>query len=75
MMLMKTLTCSPMGGPCDEKISGNTPDELMANGMAHLESAHPEMAAQVKTVSKDDPQMVEWNKNFEKDWTNTPDEQ
>ncbi len=59
---MKTLTCAQMGGPCEEKISGNTPEEMMANGMTHLESAHPEMAADVKAAPKDSPTMVEWNK-------------
>ena len=36
----------------------------VANAMKHLETAHPEMAAQVKATPKDDPMMVEWNKKF-----------
>ena len=65
---MKTLTCAQLGGPCDAAISGNTKDELMANGMKHLEEAHPDMAAKVKATPKDDPMMVEWNEKFNKDW-------
>ena len=65
---MKTMTCAQMGGPCDAKITGNTPDEMMANGMKHLEQSHPKMAADVKAAPKDDPMMVAWNKKFMEDW-------
>ena len=67
------MTCSQMGGPCDAKITGATPDEVMANGMKHLEAAHPEMAAQVKATPKDDPMMVEWNKKFMADFEAAPE--
>ena len=62
------MTCAQLGGECDAKITGNTPDELIANAMKHLEQAHPEMAATVKATPKDDPMMVEWYKKFMKDW-------
>ncbi|MDE2016044.1 MAG: DUF1059 domain-containing protein [Patescibacteria group bacterium] len=71
---MKTMTCAQMGGMCETKISGSTPEELMANGMQHLESAHPQMAADVKAAPKDDPRMVEWSKKFKEDWENTPED-
>ncbi len=70
---MKTITCRQMGGMCDEPISGNTPDELMGVGMKHLEVAHPDMAASVKAMPKDDPKMVEWGTQFQKTWDETPD--
>jgi predicted small metal-binding protein len=70
---MKTLTCAQMGGGCDAKISGNTPDEMMMNGMKHLEEAHPQMAADVKAAPKDDPMMVEWGKKFKADFDNAPE--
>ena len=70
---MKTMTCAQLGGPCEEKISGNTPDELIGHAMEHLEATHPQMAADVKAAAKDDPMMVEWNKKFKADWANTPD--
>jgi predicted small metal-binding protein len=65
---MKTMTCSQMGGPCDAKITGSTPDEMMKNAMTHLEAAHPEMAASVKAMPETDPKMVAWNEKFMKDW-------
>ena len=62
------MTCSQMGGPCDAKITGSTPDEMMKNAMAHLEQAHPDMAAKVKATPETDPTMVAWNAKFAKDW-------
>jgi predicted small metal-binding protein len=69
---MKTMTCAQMGGPCEEKISAETSDEMMGKAMAHLEAAHPEMAADIKAMPKDDPKMVEWGKKFMADWESTP---
>lgn len=70
---MKMMTCAQMGGMCDAEITGNTADEIMANGMKHLEEAHPEMAAQVKSASPEDPMMVEWNAKFQKDFEAAPE--
>ena len=70
---MKTMTCRQMGGMCDEALTAGTSDEMMAEGMVHLESAHPEMAASIKAMPKDDPQMMEWGKKFSADWASTPD--
>lgn len=70
---MKTMTCAQLGGPCEEQISGGTPEELLAHAMTHAEAAHPEMAAGIKATPQDDPKMVEWNEKFQKDWANTPE--
>ena len=70
---MKMMTCALMGGPCEEKIMGNTPEEMMTNGMMHMEAVHPDMAAATKAMAKDDPKMVEWNEKFQATWAATPD--
>ena len=62
------MTCGQMGGMCDAKITGSTPEEMMGNGMKHLEQAHPQMAADIKAMPKDDPKMKEWSEKFMKDW-------
>ena len=67
------MSCKMMGGPCDAKMSADSPDEMMRVGMEHLESVHPDMAADVKSMPKDDPKMVEWGKQFQKTWEETPD--
>lgn len=53
---MKQMTCPAMGGPatCTATLKGNTPEEMVADGMNHIETAHPDMAAQVKAMSKED---------------------
>lgn len=62
-----------MGGMCDHPVSGATKDELMMNGMKHLEEAHPEMAASVKAMPKDDPKMMEWQQMFDQKWEEAPE--
>ena len=71
---MKTMTCKAMGGMCDTTMSANTSDEMIAEGMKHIESAHPEMAASIKSMPKDDPKMVAWYMQFMKDWAATPED-
>ena len=70
---MKTMTCAQMGGACDAAITGSTKEEMLANGMKHLEEAHPEMAAQVKAMAPEDPAMVEWSKKFAEDFAAAPE--
>ena len=71
---MKTMTCSQMGGTCDAKVQGATEDEMMKNGMMHLEEAHPEMAATIKATPMDDPMMKEWGEKFHTDFEATPED-
>ncbi len=71
---MKTMTCKGMGGLCDAEIKGSTPEEMMNNGMKHIEEAHPKMADDIKAMPKDDPKMKEWSEKFMADWENTPED-
>ena len=71
---MKTMTCRQMGGMCDESIQAANMEEMMNKGMAHLEVAHPEMAASVKAMPKDDPKMVEWSEKFKADFEALPED-
>jgi len=70
---MKVMTCKQLGGPCDAKIRGSTPDEMMKNGMKHMEKAHPKMAEDIKNTSPDDPTMVAWNEKFKADFEAAPE--
>jgi predicted small metal-binding protein len=71
---MKTLTCAQMGGTCDAGISAETKEEMMEKGMAHLDEAHPEMAADVKAMPSDAPEMVEWREKFDAAWDAAPED-
>lgn len=70
---MKTITCRAMGGMCDTPLSANSYDEMLSEGMKHLEVSHSEMATQVKSMPKDHPEMVKWEEDFKKTWADTPE--
>lgn len=70
---MKKLTCRGMGGACDAEITGSTEDEMMGNGMKHMEEAHPEMAADIKKMDRSDPMMVAWGEKFKADYSAAPE--
>lgn len=60
------MTCAEMGGPCDAKITSASAEENMTKGMAHLEAAHPDMAASVKAMPKEEMEkkMAEINATY-----------
>lgn len=72
---MKTLTCAAMGGPatCTTVLSGNTPEEMLAAGTAHVNEAHPEIAEMMKTMSKED--MDKWMTEFHAKFAALPEAQ
>ena len=49
---MKQMTCPAAGGPatCTGTLKGSTAEEMMADGMKHVTSAHPEMAADIAKI-------------------------
>lgn len=53
-----------MGGPatCTAMIPGSTPEEMVDNAMKHVEASHPDLAAQVKGMSKEDKE--KWMADF-----------
>jgi hypothetical protein len=65
---MKQITCEAMGGPegCTEVITGNTPDEMVKNGMKHMSQAHPELAAKIMSGT---PQQNADNENWMKEFS------
>ena len=70
---MKQLTCAQLGGPatCTAVISGNTPDEMMQDGMKHLNATHPEMAEDIKNMPKEANE--KWMAEFQEKWKATPE--
>ena len=66
---MKKITCQAMGGICDADITGETADELMANGKQHVHDAaeggdetHKEVAERMKAMSTEDHD--KWAEDF-----------
>lgn len=60
-----------MGGPCDAMISGATKEELMANGMKHLEANHPELVEGMKNMPKEDGE--KWQADFNEKYDAAPE--
>jgi hypothetical protein len=70
---MKQMTCVEMGGPatCSGVISGETPEAMIANGMVHLQQAHPEMVEGMKAMPKET--LEKWRADFQKKWDAAPE--
>ncbi len=70
---MKQTTCADMGGPsdCTTIITGNTPEEMVDNGMKHMQEAHPEMAAKVNDMSDEDKK--KWMDDFRAKYDDLPE--
>lgn len=60
------MTCAQMGGPadCTVMITGNTAEEMVKNGMDHINQAHPEMAADIKKMTPE--ATTQWMADFQK---------
>lgn len=67
------MMCKDMGGPCDEKISAETPEEMMKEGKKHImnatDKAHMEIARQMDMMTPEENK--EWEKMFRKKWNAT----
>jgi hypothetical protein len=71
---MKQMTCSAAGGPatCTTVLSGNTAEEMVANGMKHVTEAHPEMAADIAKMTPEDT--AKWMAEFHGKFDALPEE-
>ena len=62
-----------MGGPatCTATLKGNTAEEMVADGMKHVTEAHPEMAADIAKMSKEDT--AKWFAEFQGKFATLPE--
>lgn len=78
---MKTMTCRQMGGPCDTAIQGNTAEELMANGAAHLDEmagkdeGHKKAQEMMAQMQANPDSGKDWNEKFMADFAALPEDQ
>lgn len=67
---MKSMTCKQMGGPCETLIHGNTPEEMMKIGEAHLvelkdlDEGHKKAYEMMEELSKNPAEGKKWNDDF-----------
>jgi len=63
---MKTMTCRELGGPCDQKLSASTWDEMVTSMTKHVMQQHPETAKQMEQMHKKDPK--KWGREMKPKW-------
>jgi hypothetical protein len=78
---MKTMTCRQMGGPCDYPIHGNTADDVMNKGTAHIkemigkgDEEHKKVKSMMDEMQKNPDSAKEWNNKFMKDFAALPED-
>ena len=78
---MKTVTCKQMGGPCDEKIQGETPEEMMQNGGIHVntmaaqgDEGHIKAKEMMDSAANNPAALQEWQDTFMATYNAAPEE-
>ena len=71
---MKQMTCAAMGGPatCTAVLSGNTAEEMVADGTKHVAEAHPEMAADIAKMTPEES--AKWMAGFKPKFDALPED-
>ena len=67
---MKTMTCKQLGGPCEEKLSAESWDEMVQTMVKHVSANHPETAEKMKEMHEADPK--KWGRETKPKWDAAP---
>ena len=72
------MTCRQMGGPCDTAIQGATPEEMIANGAAHVsqtnDEEHKKVLAMMEEIQKNPESGKQWSDDFAKKFAELPED-
>ena len=68
---MKTMTCSELGGPCEQKLTADSWDEMVQKMTAHVMAEHPETAKEMEQMHNGDPEA--WGKEMKPKWEAAPE--
>jgi predicted small metal-binding protein len=63
---MKTMTCSELGGACDQKLSASSWDEMVKVTTKHVMEKHPDVAKKMKKMHNEDPK--KWGREMKPKW-------
>lgn len=66
---MRTMTCNQLGGKCDHRLSAETWDQMVQAMTKHVMEKHPDVAKEMETMHKDDPE--KWGKEMKPKWDAT----
>ena len=68
---MKSMTCHELGGPCNQKLSASTWDEMVKTMTKHVMESHPDTAISMERMHNEDPK--EWGRRMRPKWDAKPD--
>ncbi|HEY2560282.1 MAG TPA: hypothetical protein VGI48_11280 [Caldimonas sp.] len=63
---MKTMTCRELGGPCDQKLSASTWEEMVKVMTRHVMDKHPDTAKAMEKMHNEDPK--QWGREMKPKW-------
>lgn len=69
---MKSMTCRELGGPCNQRLSAVTWDEMVKTMTKHVMDNHPETAKSMEKMHKEDPKR--WGREMKPKWDAKPEE-
>jgi len=68
---MKTMTCKELGGPCDQKLSAGSWEDMVNTMVEHVMSNHPQTAEEMKKMHEEDPK--KWGRETKPKWDAAPE--
>lgn len=68
---MKAMSCRELGGPCDQKLSAQTWDEMVKTMTKHVMDNHPETAKSMEKMHNEDPK--KWGREMKPKWDSKPE--
>ena len=68
---MKSMSCRELGGPCDQKLSAQTWDEMVKTVTKHVMENHPETAKSMEKMHNEDPK--KWGREMKPKWDSRPE--
>ena len=68
---MKSMTCRELGGPCDEKLTAATWDEMVKTMTRHVMENHPDTAKAMERMHNQDPK--KWGREMKPKWEAKPE--
>ncbi len=81
MRVMKTMTCTQLGGPCDFALQGDTADDVIKLQDKHLketvaggDETHASALGEMKGRWKHPVSGIKWYKNAKRDFAALPED-
>jgi hypothetical protein len=67
---MKSMTCRELGGPCDQRLTAASWEEMVKTMTAHVMEKHPATAKAMERLHREDPK--KWRRDMKPKWDAKP---